>query len=218
MPKCYAVLLLPAALAAQLARTVPVDNQYVQVVDVVDPPHSKGPLHDHKLNRVMVYLGKCDTRLTEPGGRVDQQHWKFGDVAWSPAGGPHVSENPNDQPCRIIEIELKAGAGRRPVAPGALDAVKVDPKHYKVLLENEHVRVLRATYGPGETGAVHQHDLDRVVVFLTDSELQVSGADGQKQTLRTKPGQVSWGTFAKHQEHNAGSGPFDVIAVELKYR
>jgi hypothetical protein len=32
----------------------------------------------------------------------------------------------------------------------AQDAVKVDPKHYKVEFENDQVRVLRITYGPGE--------------------------------------------------------------------
>ena len=32
----------------------------------------------------------------------------------------------------------------------AQDATKVDPKHYKVEFENDEVRVLRITYGPGE--------------------------------------------------------------------
>ncbi|MFC2094014.1 hypothetical protein ACFLSH_00155 [Bacteroidota bacterium] len=32
----------------------------------------------------------------------------------------------------------------------AQDAAKVDPKHYKVEFENDDVRVLRITYGPGE--------------------------------------------------------------------
>ena len=32
----------------------------------------------------------------------------------------------------------------------AQDAAKVDPKHYKVEFENDEVRVLRITYGPGE--------------------------------------------------------------------
>ena len=32
----------------------------------------------------------------------------------------------------------------------AQDPVKVDPKHYKVELENKQVRVLRINYGPRE--------------------------------------------------------------------
>jgi polyisoprenoid-binding protein YceI len=32
----------------------------------------------------------------------------------------------------------------------AQDAVKVDPKHYKVEFENDKIRVLRVNYGPHE--------------------------------------------------------------------
>lgn len=218
MTKCYASLFLPLALLGQSPRPVPVDNSYVHVIDALDKPHNKGALHQHQVNRVMVYLTKCDTRLTFPDGKVENQHWKAGDVAWSAAGGPHTSENPNDEACRIIEIELKPGEGRQPVAAGELDPVKVDPKHYQVLFDNPQVRVLRATYGAHETGALHQHDRDRVTVYLTDSELRVTAPDGKAQTLRTTPGQVGWGTVARHQEYNASDRPFEVIAVELKAR
>jgi len=34
--------------------------------------------------------------------------------------------------------------------PASADPVKVDPKHYKVEMENDRVRVLRITYGPQE--------------------------------------------------------------------
>jgi hypothetical protein len=35
------------------------------------------------------------------------------------------------------------------------DAVKADPKHYKVEFENEKVRVLRITYGPNQVRNAH---------------------------------------------------------------
>ena len=104
------------------------------------------------------------------------------------------------------------------MAAGALDPVRVDPKHYKVLIDNPQVRVLRATYGAHETGAEHRHERDRVTVYLTESELRVTGAGGKSQTVRTTRGQVGWGTVAQHQEYNAGGAPFEVIAVELKER
>ena len=39
----------------------------------------------------------------------------------------------------------------------AQDAVKVAPEHYKILLENEHVRVIENTLAPGEKDAMHTH-------------------------------------------------------------
>ena len=53
----------------------------------------------------------------------------------------------------------------------AQDAVKVDAKHYKVELENEHVRVLKIHYGPHEKSVMHEHP-DSVAVFLTDGEVR----------------------------------------------
>nr|NIR51506.1 hypothetical protein [candidate division KSB1 bacterium]NIS26908.1 hypothetical protein [candidate division KSB1 bacterium]NIT73741.1 hypothetical protein [candidate division KSB1 bacterium]NIU27639.1 hypothetical protein [candidate division KSB1 bacterium]NIU94275.1 hypothetical protein [candidate division KSB1 bacterium] len=42
-------------------------------------------------------------------------------------------------------------------SPFAQDATKVDPKHYKVEFENDQVRVLRISYGPGEKSVMHEH-------------------------------------------------------------
>src|SRR5271163_2073828 len=34
----------------------PIDNDQVRVIKALDQPHKKGALHEHKLNRVMIYL------------------------------------------------------------------------------------------------------------------------------------------------------------------
>ena len=47
----------------------------------------------------------------------------------------------------------------------AQDPAKVDSNHYKVVFENDDVRVLRITYGPGEKSVMHYHP-DAVAVFL----------------------------------------------------
>ena len=218
MPKLLRLCLLPVLAAAQGGRPIPLDNDRVHVVDALDRPHARGAMHEHKVNRVMVYLDRCDIRIVETSGAVEQQHWKPNEVAWSPARGPHTSENIDDTACRIIEIELKPAPGAKPVPAGPLDPVVVDPKHYTVLFDNQQVRVLRAHYAAHETGATHEHTRDRVTVALTDSEMKVTTPDGQSQVRRFKPGDTGWGGTAKHQEYNAGDGPFEIIAVELKTR
>jgi hypothetical protein len=50
---------------------------------------------------------------------------------------------------RIVEVELKSKpAGRARLKQPALDPIKVDPKRYKVELENDQVRVFRVRYEP----------------------------------------------------------------------
>jgi len=39
----------------------------------------------------------------------------------------------------------------------AQDPVKVDPKHYTVVFENDAVRVLHIHYGVGEKSVMHSH-------------------------------------------------------------
>ncbi len=50
-----------------------------------------------------------------------------------------------------------AAAIAAPLVVIAQDPVKVDAKHYKVEFENDQVRVLRITYGPGEKSVMHEH-------------------------------------------------------------
>lgn len=41
--------------------------------------------------------------------------------------------------------------------PAELDAVIAAPENHKILLENDHVRVLEVTLGPGELEPLHHH-------------------------------------------------------------
>jgi len=84
-----------------------------------------------------------------------------------------------------------------------LDPVKVDPKHYKLELENDQVRVLRIHFDARDKGETHEHILNRVVVYLNDQ------AGGKADDARMAGA-------ATHAEENATDQPADRIAVELK--
>lgn len=97
----------------------------------------------------------------------------------------------------------------------AQDAVKVDPKHYKVELENDQVRVLRIQYGPGEKSVMHLHPAS-VAVFKTDGKVKFTTPDGKSQEVAAKAGEVQWEAGGAHLPENAGAKPFELILVELK--
>ena len=99
----------------------------------------------------------------------------------------------------------------------AQDAVKVDPQHYKVELENDQVRVLRISYGPGEKSVMHEHPAN-VAVFLTDGQVKFTLPDGKSEELPAKAGTTAWGAGQKHLPENIGDKPFELILVELKSR
>jgi quercetin dioxygenase-like cupin family protein len=100
-------------------------------------------------------------------------------------------------------------------AVSAQDAVKVDPKHYTVVSENDQVRILKVHYGPHEKSVMHSHPAS-VAVFLSDSTGEFTLPDGKKEPLSTKAGEAQFTPASTHLPENTGDKGLDLILVELK--
>jgi quercetin dioxygenase-like cupin family protein len=212
------IALFLAATAAFATETVqtPIENDQVKVLNVVVQPHEKTRLHQHKVNRVMVYLTAGRQEFDYQGAPKSFLDFKAGEMKWSPAGGMHTAETISANPVNIIEIELKKPASGAPVPTSPLDPVKIDHKHYKVELENDQVRVLRVKIGAHESTPVHEHMLNRVLTYISDQNVRVTTPDGKSEVTQHKAGDVSWGVHAKHNEENLNDHTFEVVVVELK--
>ena len=99
----------------------------------------------------------------------------------------------------------------------AQDAVKVDPKHYTVISENDQVRILKIHYGAHEKSVMHSHPAT-VAVFLTDAKGQFNLPDGKTQPFDVKAGSAQYAAAGVHLPENTGDASMDVILVELKGR
>ena len=200
---------------AQTARTV-VENDQVKVLSVDVAPHQKTRLHDHKVNRVMIYLQPGMQRIDYQAGKKTVLNWEAGEAKWSPASGMHIAEITSDQPVTIVEIELKNAGTTAKAGSQALDPLKVDPKHYKMEFENAQVRVFRVKLGPKESIPLHEHALNRVVTYLTSQKVKITTPDGKSEISQHQPGDASWGGPAKHTEENLNDSLMEALVVELK--
>lgn len=97
----------------------------------------------------------------------------------------------------------------------AQDPVVVDSAHYKVEFENDHVRVLRITYGPNEKSVMHYHPAG-IAVFLEDMKAQFTLPEGQPVEVEGKAGEAIWAEAGQHLPQNMTDQPFELILVELK--
>ena len=97
----------------------------------------------------------------------------------------------------------------------AQDAVKVDPKHYTVVSENDQVRILKVHYGPHEKSVMHSHP-NSAAVFLSDAKGQFIFPDGKKQDFAAKAGDSQYEPSVTHLPENTSDTPMDLIVVELK--
>src|SRR5947209_960745 len=125
----WAAAALTAQTTGQATNNVKLDTEQARVLIVTEQPHHPSALHEHAMNRVMIYLGAGQMTTTTPAGKVEKLDFKAGDVRWSPAGGQHISENITDHPFQIVEIELK-NKPQGPLPASGLDPLKADPKHY----------------------------------------------------------------------------------------
>jgi uncharacterized RmlC-like cupin family protein len=95
------------------------------------------------------------------------------------------------------------------------DPVKLDPKHYKVELENEQVRVLRINYGAREKSVMHSHP-DGVAIFQKDVHCRFTLPDGNTEEHHFQAGQTLFMPAGTHLPENLSDQPIDAILVELK--
>ncbi len=96
--------------------------------------------------------------------------------------------------------------------------VTVDPAHHKLEFENNCVRVVRATFGPGEKSAQFFDARGVVIVSLTGSEgTKLNFPDGSSVTTRpTEAGQVYWAPPGRIQPENIGKSRTEIIVIEPK--
>ena len=97
----------------------------------------------------------------------------------------------------------------------AQDAVKADPAHYKVVLENPSVRVLRISYPVGAKSVVHQHP-DSIVIPLSSATVRFATPDGKSQDQELPNESATYTPAQTHTPSNVGKGPIDAVLVEFK--
>ena len=209
------LLAAAAALFAQDVR-VPIENGKVKVVKVTQAPHVKTSLHKHSMNRVMIYLQPGKQKFDYEGAKPVTVEWKAGQALWSPAAGMHIAEIVSGNPVTIVELELKNTGSKQKVKGAATDPLAIDPKHYRVEFENDQVRVIRVKIGPKESVPMHEHSLDRVVVYLTGQDFKITGADGKETMAKHAAGDVAFSGPGQHKEENLSGKPFEILVIELK--
>jgi hypothetical protein len=94
------------------------------------------------------------------------------------------------------------------------DPTTTNPDLYKVVFENERVRVLEYVDQPGDSTTPHSHP-DSVMITLSDFDRRLSVGD-QKREVSLKAGLATWLPAQTHSGENIGTTPTHTFFVELK--
>src|SRR5688572_16845912 len=102
-----------------------------------------------------------------------------------------------------------------PETPSNQDPVQQSPEYYRVLLENDEVRVLEYRLRPAQKEPLHSHP-EGVVYGFNNSRIRVASADGHVTESVGKAGDVFWRTPVTHAIENIGDTDVHSLAIEIK--
>jgi quercetin dioxygenase-like cupin family protein len=102
-----------------------------------------------------------------------------------------------------------------PLAVSAQDPVQVDARHYKVLVDNAAVRVLKVEVPAGEKSAMHSHP-DAMLIPLSSGKARFTLPDGKTQDSELVKETASYNPAATHSPANVGTTAVEAVLVEFK--
>ena len=117
--------------------------------------------------------------------------------------------------CEVPLIDGRTDRGLSASVPGmSKDPVVTDSDLYRVVMENDRVRVLEYQDHPGVRTTPHQHP-DSVMVTLSSFRRRLAHGD-RTADVELESGAVRWLSAQEHRGENIGDTPTHSIFVELK--
>jgi quercetin dioxygenase-like cupin family protein len=98
--------------------------------------------------------------------------------------------------------------------PAAVDAVQAAPNLYKTVHDTMGIRILEATYKPGDSSALHSHP-DYALYVISGGTAEFTDKDGKKNVREMKSGMENIRGGEIHSVKNTGKTTIKVILVEV---
>ena len=96
------------------------------------------------------------------------------------------------------------------------DVITAASKAYRLLLENDKVRVMEVRLKPGQKAPMHNHPNNHVIYVMKDTKFKLSFPDGKSKEVDLKSGKVLWMEAGDHETENIGTSEGHNLVIELK--
>jgi len=101
-------------------------------------------------------------------------------------------------------------------ADDSIDALVASPDRFKVLLENDEVRVIEYELLPGQRDQWHTHP-PKVSYVISGGTLRISLDDGSSFEVTETTGSATWmNSLGRHFAENVGPTAVRILLVEVK--
>jgi quercetin dioxygenase-like cupin family protein len=190
------------------------DTAGIRMLEINYKPGDSSAMHSHPDN-VLYVINGGKAEFTSNDGSKQVAELKSGMIMRAP-GGTHRVKNIGTTTLKAILVEVNRADKAGPAMDATMDAAKVSPAQYKVVVpDSMNIRVLMTTYKPGESSAMHSHPTQAVYV-IEGSEAEFTDKDGSKHPMKMGKGSamIIPGTTT-HAAKNTGKTTMKALIVEV---
>jgi len=201
------VLTTPGAILAQNSTIVPITqepshhlsftNDWVRVFDVTAAPHATTMVHRHDHDYVFVTLGDANITSARTDGQTSRLVLKDGAIEYAPGGFAHSVANNLERPFHNITIELlhpstgvtpcTQGCDRSPPCP----TPGTCPTIVRQITADQWVADA-VTLPPGAKWTAESPAAPRLLVVVSESDIQLAGEYESTAEMHRRPGSLIW--------------------------
>jgi quercetin dioxygenase-like cupin family protein len=187
------------------------DTLGIRIVEADYKPGDSSALHAHPDYALYVIAGG-KTSFTGKDGNTMATEMKTG-MENIRAAEVHGVKNIGKTEVKVLLVELNRPMGTVPT-DASMDATKVAPNLYKLIKDTLGMRILEATYKPGQSSAMHSHP-DLVLYVVSGGSSEFTGKDGKKDKRDLKSGMSMVVPADTHSVKNVGKTTLKVVLVEV---
>lgn len=187
------------------------DSMGIRVLEINYKPGDSSAMHSHPANALYVIDGGKG-EFTGKDGAKNVVELKTGLMMIGPAE-THSVKNTGKTTLKAILVEVNRS--KDAVSPdAAMDATKVASDLYKVKGDTLGIRMVEATYKPGQSSAMHSHP-DNVIYVINGGAAEFTLKDGKKVTSELKTGATAIRPAEAHSVKNTGKTTIKVLLFEV---
>jgi hypothetical protein len=194
------------------------ENKHVRAVRLSVPAQSAVSIRRLAFESLLVSLCDAPLQMTPQAGTPQRWQAVEGSLLWVRGNFGFSLENSGNAPAELLSLELRDSyAFNQLSAPrSAFDPVLIDPGHFRVAFENEHVRALLIHFGPREESPQAQFS-QGLSISLAEVHASHILPNGEHAAGSSDAGAVAWQPQGLYSIHNLDPDPLDSLYIEFKH-
>ena len=187
------------------------DTLGIRILEANYKPGDSSAMHSHPDYALYVIAGGTAAFYGKEGTRTVSE-MKTGMVNIRPEE-VHSVKNTGKTTVRVLLVEVNRPRGTIS-QDASMDPTKVAAGLYKSMRDSLGIRIVEATYKPGQSSAMHVHP-DAAVYAISGGTAEFTEKDGTKHTNELKTGMTRFTPGGTHSVKNTGKTTMKILLVEV---